>query len=100
MPAPDPRSWCRGSWLDLLWAFQPACRQFQQLRDGLEVPVRLVHMHVPEVGGQLGDLPFDVGARSIPPEEGTDGKAMPHVVEPGAAAVAAVRRRRAQADLT
>jgi hypothetical protein len=77
-----------------LMAQPPACRQFQQLRDGLDVPVRLVDMHVPEVSGQLGDLPFDIEARSIPPEESADGKAMPHVVEPGAAAVAAVRRRR------
>src|SRR5258707_6482856 len=99
MPAPGLKSRCRDSWLNLLWAFQPACRQLQQLRDGLDVPVRLVHMHVPEVGGQLGDLPFDIDARSIPPEERADGKAMPHVVEPGAAAVATLSRRRTQADL-
>src|SRR3954467_6424798 len=100
MPAPDQRDACRGSRLNLLWAFQPACRQFQQLRDGLEVPVGLVRMHVPEVSGQLGDLPLDIDARSIPLEESADGEAMPHVVEPGAAAVTTVCRRRTQADLT
>src|SRR3954452_9511352 len=100
MAAPGPGSRCRGSWRDLLRAFQPACRQFQQLRDGLEVPVSLVRMQVPEVGGQLGDLPLDIDARSIPLEEGADGEAMPHVVEPGAAAVTTVCRRRTQADLT
>ena len=59
----SPGSCVSGSWLNLLRAFQPACRQLQQLRNGLDVPVRLVHVDMPEVGGQFGNFPFDVDPR-------------------------------------
>ena len=91
----------RVSWLDLLRAFQPACRQFQQLRDGLDVPVRLVHMHVSRGRWPASASPVSTSmpARYHPRRVQT-AKRCRMSCSLRAAAVAAARRRRPQADLT
>src|ERR1700730_10994768 len=61
---------------------QPVRSQLKKFGHGFEVPISVVHMDVPQVGGQLGEFPFDVEPRTIPVDQGADGKSMTHVHQP------------------
>jgi hypothetical protein len=52
----------------------------------LKVPIGVVHVDVPQVGGQLGEFPFDVETGAIPVDQGAGGESMTHVLQPGTAA--------------
>src|SRR5215470_18563060 len=45
-------------------------------------------MHVPQIGGQLGEFSFHVEPGTIPVDQGASRESMPHVMEPGTATVA------------
>ena len=51
-------------------------RQLEQLRDGLQIPVRVVDMHVAEIRGQHGQERVDRQTGAIPVDERADRKAM------------------------
>jgi hypothetical protein len=43
-------------------------------------------MDVPQVGGQLGEFPFDIEPSAIPVDQGADGKAVSQIHQPWTAA--------------
>jgi hypothetical protein len=49
---------------------QPLGSQLKEFRHGLKVPIGVIHMDVPQVGGQLGEFPFDVEPGAIPVDQG------------------------------
>jgi hypothetical protein len=62
---------------DLLGGPRDAGRgQVQQFRHGLQIPIRVIHVHVAEIGGQLGQLAFDILSGAIPRDERRRRKAM------------------------
>ena len=48
--------------------------QRKEFRHRLQVPIRLIEMDLPEVGGQLRKLSFHVESLSIPSDQRTSGK--------------------------
>src|SRR6266550_76584 len=48
--------------------------------------IGVVHVDVPQVGGQLGEFPFDVAPGAIPVDQGAGGESMTHVLQPGTTA--------------
>jgi hypothetical protein len=66
------------SWRDFLPAVAESLgRGRQEFGDRFEVPVRLMHMDVPEVGGEQREQWIDIETGSIPADERSDRKAMP-----------------------
>jgi cytolysin (calcineurin-like family phosphatase) len=67
---------------------QAVCSQLKQLRHRFQVPVGFVHVHMPEIGCQLGEFPFDIEPRSVPMDQRARGKSVAHIMEPWTTAMA------------
>ncbi len=67
---------------------QTVCRQLEELRHRFQVPVGFVNVHMPEIGCQLWEFPFDIESRSVPVDQGASGKPVAHIMEPRATAMA------------
>ena len=76
---------------------QPVGRQLKKFGHGFEVPIGIVHVDVPQIGGQLGEFPFHIEPGAIPVDQGAGGKSMSHVMQPGTATM--TLGRYAEADL-
>ena len=66
---------------------QPVGSQLKKFGHGFQVPIGIVHVDVPQVGGQLGEFSFDIEPGAIPVDQGADGKSVSHVMQPWTAAV-------------
>jgi len=63
----------KGSWRHSrlhLPPHQPVSSQLKEFGNGLEIPISVVYVDVPQVGGQLGEFPFDVEPGAIPVDGG------------------------------
>src|SRR5437588_147425 len=47
------------------------------------IPIGVLRLDVPQVGGQPGEFPFDIEPGAIPVDQSTCGKSMTHVLQPG-----------------
>jgi hypothetical protein len=70
----------------------------KEFRDGLDIPIGVGDVDVPEVGGEFWEFALHVASLAIPSDECTRGKPVPHVVEPRPVAVLLPVSRLAQAD--
>ena len=50
--------------------------------------VVLGDVHMPEIGCQLGEFPFDIEPRSVPMDQRARGKSVAHIMEPWTTAMA------------
>jgi hypothetical protein len=71
----------------------------EELRHGLDVPVRVVDVDVSQVGRELRDLPFDVDSRPVPLDQRPDGESMPQVMKPRPVAVPVAADGRSEGDV-
>src|SRR5208282_4198796 len=76
---------------------QPVGRQLEEFGHCLQVPIGIVHVDVPQVGGQFGKFSFSIEPGAIPADQGASRKSVPHVVQSRTAAV--TLRRWAETDL-
>jgi len=72
---------------------------WRSLGDGLDVPVCVVDVDVPEVGRELRDLPFDIQPPPVPLDQRADGESMPQVMNPRPVTVPVSASRCSKADL-
>jgi len=70
----------------------------QQFWDGLQVPVRVIDMHVTEVRRQLGNLTLDVVSSAVPSDERPRSESVPHIMQARATAVTAAGQWCSQTD--
>ena len=66
---------------------QPVGSQLQEFGHGFQVPIGIVHMDVPQIGGQLGEFSFHLESGAIPVDQGAGGESVPQIMQPGAATV-------------
>jgi hypothetical protein len=62
--------------LPVLAEAKPTSGELHQLRDGGQVPVRVLRLNMPGVGGQHWQQGRDVRALAVPVDEGVHGKAV------------------------
>ncbi|SPC07731.1 hypothetical protein CO2235_MP80317 [Cupriavidus oxalaticus] len=74
------------------------CREFEQLRNRFDVPVRKTDVDMPEVGGEFRHFPTYVATGTIPLDQPSSREAMPEVLEAWAVTIAPILCRRSQTD--
>ena len=55
---------------------QPVGSQLKEFGHGFQIPIGIVHMDVPQIGGQLGEFSFDIEPGAIPVDQGAGGKSV------------------------
>ena len=73
--------------------------QLKEFRHRFQVPIGVVHMGVPQIGGQLGEFSFDIEPGAIPVDQGAGGKSVSQVMQPWTAAMSLGLNRYAEAQL-